>query len=189
LSDEASNSGRQRRGKSRFAPATWIALFLLWVVLSGKFDAFHLLVGLATIAFIAWLQSALVPLRGVGDPRIRGLQLALYIPWLLWQMLLSSIYVARVILWDYEKVDPQLIAFSSKQPSVLHRVILANSITLTPGTLTVDLRGDRFLVHALTPSTAADVLNGRAADKVARLSVDNPQATPESCPTDEFASK
>lgn len=189
MSDDASKSGRERPGKSRFAPATWIALFLLWVVLSGMFDAFHLLVGVATVAFIAWQQTALAPLRGADEPRIRVLRLVLYVPWLMWQMLLSSIYVARVILWDHEKVDPCMIAFSSKQPSVLHRVVFANSITLTPGTLTVDLKDDYFLVHALTPDTAADVLNGRMAEKVAWLSSDNPDAMPEPCSTDEFAGK
>lgn len=184
-----SKNSRKPKGKSRFAPATWIFLVLLWVVLSGKFGAFHLLVGLATVAFIAWQQQALAPLRGPGEPRLRTLRVIGYIPWLLWQMLSSSVYVARVILWDFKKVDPLLIAFSSRQPSEIHRAVLANSITLTPGTLTVDLRDDLFLVHALTPDTARDLLQGRMAEKVARLSVDNPEADPEPCSLDEFPGK
>ncbi|MGC9451277.1 MAG: Na+/H+ antiporter subunit E [Oceanipulchritudo sp.] len=167
---------------SRFSLATWMVLLALWIILSGKLDLFHLGAGVLTVAFINWQQTALRPLRRRGDPVLRARRLLLYIPWLLWQMLLSSVYVAGIILRDPKGIDPRMVAFRSGQPSMLHRVILANSITLTPGTLTVDLKGDRYLVHALTRRTAEEVLEGKLARKVARLSPNQPDATPVNDP-------
>jgi multicomponent Na+:H+ antiporter subunit E len=157
-------------GGSKFAISVWVVLFGLWVVLSGKLDLFHLSVGVITVAAVAWQQYLLQPMRKAGEPRLGFLPVLFYLPWLLWQMILSSLFVARLILRDRDQVDPQVLVFRSDQPSVVHHVILANSITLTPGTLTVDLQGDRYLVHALSGQTAMELLEGTMARKVARLS-------------------
>jgi hypothetical protein len=85
-------------------------------------------------------------------------------------MVLSALLVARLILWDRKSIDPRIVVFRSNQPSVVHHTVFANSITLTPGTLTVDLQGDRYLVHAICERTENDLLNGPMARKVARLS-------------------
>lgn len=177
---KATRSRKSKKGRfnSHFAPITWAVLLGLWVALSGKLDLFHLGAGVVTVIFINWQQTALTPLRKEDDPGFAALRIILYVPWLLWQMLLASIYVAGVILRDPKGIDPSMIAFTSRQPSLVHRVILANSITLTPGTLTVDLKGDRYLVHALTRRTADEVLEGKLARKVARLSPKQPDATP-----------
>jgi multicomponent Na+:H+ antiporter subunit E len=173
-------------GRSYFSVVTWIVLFAFWVTVSGRLDWFHLLVGVATVACVAWLQSRLRPLRNPGDPRLRFVPLLLYIPWLLWQMVVSAVLVARLILWERDRVDPQLFAFRSRQPSVVNHVVFANSITLTPGTITVDLKDDRYLVHALCPETARGVLGGSMARKVAGLNVKGPDAQPERIPVESF---
>lgn len=178
MNADGSPSKKPRSAVSRFAPGTWIVLIGLWIVLSGKFDAFHIGAGILTVALISWQQTALPPLRGGNEPGFKALRLALYIPWLLWQMLVSSVYVAGVILKNPRDIDPRMIRFRSQQPSLLHRVILANSITLTPGTLTVDIQDDRYLVHALTHKTADEVLEGQLARKVSGLSAGQPDATP-----------
>lgn len=177
---KATRSRKSKKGRfnSHFAPITWAVLLTLWVVLSGKMDLFHLSAGVLAVIFINWQQTALTPLRKEDDPGFAALRIILYVPWLLWQMFLSSIYVAGIILRDPKGIDPRMITFTSRQPSLVHRVILANSITLTPGTLTVDLKGDRYLVHALTRRTADEVLEGTLARKVARLSPKQPDATP-----------
>lgn len=161
-------------------------MFALWIILSGKFDVFHLSAGLITIAMVAWLQSLLVPMRKEGEPRIRLLPVLLYVPWLFWQMVLSSLFVARLILWDREHIDPRIVVFRSHQPSVVHHTVFANSITLTPGTLTVDLRGDRYLVHAICERTENELLNGPMARKVARLSAVEADPQPVRIPVKDF---
>ncbi len=168
---------------SRVSPYAVAALFAMWVVLSGKFEAFHLGVGAASVAFVVWLQRGLPSLRG-ADPRLSPLRFVVFVSWLFWQMLLSAIYVARVILFaPRAALDPQFFAFDSPQPSILNRVILANSITLTPGTITVDLDEDRFIIHALSPVTGDDVMTGDMAQRVANLSgvgpIDKPRRLPD----------
>ena len=167
---------------SRISFATIAALFAMWVLLSGKFEAFHLSVGVASVALVVWLQRGLPSLRG-SAPKLVPLRVVVYVFWLVWQMLLSAIYVARVILFaPKDTVDPQFFAFDSSQPSMLNRVILANSITLTPGTITVDLDSERYVIHALTRTTGDDVMTGDMAQRVADLSAVGPIDVPRPLP-------
>lgn len=170
MSSQNSVSRSQSTRRSRFSVATWIMMFALWIILSGKYDVFHLAAGLLTIGVVAWLQSLLVAMRKENEPRLRLIPVLLYLPWLLWQMVVSALYVARLILWDRESIDPRIVVFRSNQPSVVHHTVFANSITLTPGTLTVDLQDDQYLVHAISARTENDLLNGPMARKVAALS-------------------
>ena len=188
MSEESSQAGRREETgeRSSFPLRTWALLFGVWVLLSGKIDAFHLGVGLVVVALLAWMQRGLPALRGPGSSVLRSFRVITYSGWLLAQMVKSALYVAQVVLLKRDEVDPQLIAFRSPQPSTLTAVVFANSITLTPGTLTVDLVGDRYVVHALTPATAKDVMDGEMARRVARLSSDEPISPPESIPVPEF---
>lgn len=186
----AGGSRKSEAGWWRKMPLiAWVLLFLLWVLLSGHLDAFHLGTGFLAVALIAWLHSRLPATPEAQAPGLRSLRVPVYGLWLFWQMILSAIYVARVILNPAKHLDPRMIAFRSKQPSLLSQVILANSITLTPGTLTVDLEDDCYLVHAITPSTADDTLNGSMAGRVARLSCDQPLdvAQPEPVALESFS--
>jgi multicomponent Na+:H+ antiporter subunit E len=162
---------------TRRVPAGWalpILLFLLWVLLSGKLDAFHLVTGALVVAFVVWQKQGLPPLQPPESPRLRSLRLVPYAGWLFWQMLLSAVQVARVVLHPRRHLDPQLVQFRVRHPSLVAGVILANSITLTPGTLTIELQEDRVVVHALTSRAAADLLGGDMARRVARLYTDDP---------------
>jgi len=162
------------QGRTRISRWTILLLMGLWMLLSGKMEAFHLGVGVATIAFVFWQATVLPPLEASGAAQLRFLRLVPYAGWLLWQMLLSAIYVARVVIRPERHLDPQLVEFHSVQPALFSGVILANSITLTPGTLTIDLHENRFVVHALTTKTAREVLDGDMARRVARLFTDEP---------------
>ena len=145
-------------------------LFGLWVLLSGKFDAFHLGVGLISVFGVLWMHAYLPPIESSSTPLLKPFNCLLYFFWLLWEMLQSAFAVSRIILGSSANLaSPKLIAFESKQPSLVQGVILANSITLTPGTLTVDYRDDRYLIHALNDNTAADLLGGEMAKRVRNL--------------------
>ena len=162
-------SARRRRH-----PVALALLFGLWMILSGKLDLFHLAMGLGAVLFVAWQESALVPLEGLEEPPLRPWRVPPYLLWIFGQMVLSSLYVARLTLHPRRHLNPRLVEFQVSQPSLLGRVILANSITLTPGTLTVDLQGDRLTVHTLSPKTTQDVLAGGMARRVGRLFTDDP---------------
>lgn len=83
-----------------------------------------------------------------------------YLLWLLWQIVIANVHVLYLVLHPnmMEKINPRLISFRSNGPNCdFSRYVLANSITLTPGTVTVSLDGEVFLVHALSTETAEGV--------------------------------
>lgn len=158
-------------------PATWVpplCLYVLWVLLSGKFEVYHLGVGLVVVAFVVWQKRGLPELQSPELPRLRYGRVLPYAGWLLWQMMLSAVQVARVVIHPRRHLNPQLIQFQSLQPSLIANVVFAHSITLTPGTLTIELRDKHLVVHALTARTAADLLSGEMARRVAYLYGDEP---------------
>ncbi len=96
-------------------------------------------------------------------------RLLLYAPWLVWEVVKANIDVARRILTPSLPISPRMIKVKAGQQSDLGRVIYANSITLTPGTVSVDVEDDTILVHALTKEAADGVETGEMDRKVTRL--------------------
>jgi len=149
---------------------TFLMLFAFWVLLSGKYDLFHLTLGVLCSLLIAYLTHDLLFANvRVGDARVIVWRFFTYIPWLLCQIVTSNIYVASVVLGPKKLVDPQIIRFKTKLESDISWVTLANSITLTPGTITMDIREGEFFVHALDKKVAADLHAGDMEDKVAHV--------------------
>jgi multicomponent Na+:H+ antiporter subunit E len=130
-------------------------MFVIWVLLSGKFDAFHLALGIISSAIVAYFSADLlfespnIELKGLPGSWIRFVR---YIPWLLYQIFLANLHVLYLTFHPRmtDLIDPRIIKFKSKLQSDLSRVTFANSITLTPGTITVyvTMDGD-FSVHAI----------------------------------------
>ena len=136
------------------------ALFVLWLILSGKFDVFHVAMGAGSALCVALGTRRLLLLppeiaapgaHPVGAMPLRFLG---YVPWLMWEIVVSSLYVAYVVLHPKMPIQPRLLSFKTVFPHVLAKLTLAASITLTPGTVTLDVDGDEFLVHALTDTSA-----------------------------------
>jgi multicomponent Na+:H+ antiporter subunit E len=142
---------------------TTIILVAMWCVLSGKFDAMHLGVGVLTAAAVA----AGVHLR---SPRAMPLlKLVAYLPWLLMQVVKSNVHVARLVLLRFEDVKPRFVRIEPGLRGDRPVTLLGCSITLTPGTVTVDTDGRWLLVHALDASSASDLEEGAMARRVARV--------------------
>jgi len=149
---------------------TFVMLFAFWVLLSGKYDLFHLALGVICSLLIAYLTHDLLFANvRVGDARVIAYRFFTYIPWLLYQIITSNIHVASVVLGPKKLVDPQIIRFKTKLESDISWVTLANSITLTPGTITMDIRDGEFFVHALDKKVAADLNAGDMEDRVAHV--------------------
>lgn len=151
-----------------------LLLTAIWLILSGKFDLIYLFWGLISIAFVMWLSNRLhgLPLaenEPCGTTRINIPRLTVYLVWLVGEIIKSGVYVAYVVLHPKMPIEPMLVRFTSKQPNVLARVILGNSITLTPGTITLDIEGSLFTVHALTRDTEEGLVNGEMETRVAKL--------------------
>ena len=144
--------------------ATAIALFTGWVLLSGKFDAAHLGAGVAisiAIAIATRRLWALSPVFGASAAHpFAGVRWGRYLRYLVvlaWEIVVSASQVAYVVLHPRMPIDPRLVQFRAHLPHALARLTLANSITLTPGTVTIEVEEDEFLVHALTAGSAHGV--------------------------------
>jgi multicomponent Na+:H+ antiporter subunit E len=151
-----------------------VLLSVIWLLLSGKFEPIYLFWGAISVAFVMWMSNRLhsIPLaenEPCGSTRIIIPRLILYILWLLWQIVKSGVYVAYLVLHPRMPIEPMIVRFTSRQPNVLARVTLGNSITLTPGTLTLNIEGSHFTVHALTRDTEEDLVSGVMETRVAKL--------------------
>ena len=142
------------------------ALGGLWLALSGHYDAFHLGLGVVSVGLVIWLNSSG---PATGGMRIKGFRALVYFMWLVMEIVTSALHVARVVLSPKMPLDPSIVRFTSIQPNDAARVILGNSITVTPGTLTLDINGDQFVVHALTKATARALLAGSMQRRVSLL--------------------
>ena len=162
------NNSKNSTGPLPFYESAPLAglLFVFWVILSGKIDTFHLAAGALSSVAIAvatcWLYALSPPLGAAGRhpfwtfPWIR---LVGYVPWLATQIVISSVQVAQIVLSPKMKIRPTVVKFDYPLPHNIARATLANSITLTPGTVTIDVRGDEYVVHALTDDAAEPLLS------------------------------
>jgi multicomponent Na+:H+ antiporter subunit E len=151
------------RSKTHAAVAA-VILTAVWYVLSGRFDLLHFGTGVVTAIVIA------ITFRGVPDTtRVHIGRLVLFLPWLLGQIILSNLRVARSVLSPRMPIRP---TFISQPPGVTGDralTLLGASVTLTPGTLTVDIRQNEIFVHALDSHSAQDMRDGLMAARVARI--------------------
>jgi multicomponent Na+:H+ antiporter subunit E len=149
---------------------SFLILFGLWIVFSGRFDGFHITMGLLCSAIVAALSGDMMftthEMRGILGVWIRFLT---YIPWLMIQIFLANLHVMYLVLHPrmMDLINPKIIEFDSRLKSDYSRTIFANSITLTPGTITVNATVlGRFSVHCIDdPSEQA--LPGRMEEKIA----------------------
>ncbi len=128
-------------------------LFCLWVILSGKFDLFHLSLGVISCLMVTLFSKDLL----FPEPRTAGsfaiwIRFIRYIPWLLYQIFMANLHVLYLVFHPkmMDLIDPQIFRLQSSLKGDLALVTFANSITLTPGTITVYVSIDgTFTVHAL----------------------------------------
>ena len=132
---------------------TFFILFCLWVILSGKFDLFHLSLGVISCIMVTLFSKDLL----FPEPRTAGsfgtwIRFIRYIPWLLYQIFVANLRVLYLVFHPkmMDLIDPQIFRFQSRLKGDLSLVTFANSITLTPGTITVYVSiNGIFTVHAL----------------------------------------
>ncbi|MCF8481494.1 MAG: Na+/H+ antiporter subunit E [Rhodospirillum sp.] len=142
-------------------------LYVLWLLLSGYWTD-GLLLSLGAVSTVLCVLTArrmgIVDREGV--PIRQAIRAVTYWPWLAWQVILSNITVAKIILNPKLPISPTLAIVPYTQKTDLGQVIFANSITLTPGTISVDMALDGILVHALEGSGIDDLMEGEMDRRV-----------------------
>ena len=130
----------------------WAILFAIWLLLSAQtqhLEVLFVIFGVFTCTVAVWICMRM----GVVDRESVPVHLAgravLYVPWLVWEVFRSNLRIARIILSPRVRVDPSIVHFRASQRTDLGRFIYANSITLTPGTVTTGIVGDDMEVHAI----------------------------------------
>lgn len=138
-----------------------VYLFVLWIVLSGMLDVFHLTEGLVCAVLIARLSLFYEPAPSIFGrlPEIPGIAWrgAKYCVWLLGRIFLAAIHVAKLILSRSIPITPEIIKHKTILKSDLEKVIFAHSITLTPGTITADITGETMTIHRLDEPSSDDI--------------------------------
>lgn len=135
-------------------------LAAVWLLLSGMLSPLFLLLGAASIGIVLWLAARMDVADQEGVPVSLGLRTFAYWPWLIKEIALSNLDVTRRILSPRLPVSPVEFRVTARQATPLGRTIFANSITLTPGTVSMTINGDSILVHALTEEGRDALLAG-----------------------------
>ena len=147
--------------------ALFASLIAFYGMLSGQFHSFYLMMaGVVSAAAITALAKQLRILDDEGLPLRYWLRTALYLPWLMWQVILANIDVAKQVWRPSLDISPRMIRVPHELETAYGIATYANSITLTPGTVTVEIGEREFLVHALTKQAADDLLSGEMHRRV-----------------------
>lgn len=141
-------------------------LYALWLLLSGYFEPLLLALGLGSVFVVVFTAMRMDVVDHEGHPIHMSWRALLYWPWLAMEIVKSNIDVARVIISPRLPIQPTVFKIKASQVTELGHVILANSITLTPGTVTLALHDGDLDIHALTEAAKEGLLNGQMDRRV-----------------------
>jgi len=166
----------------------FMVLFVFWLLLSGRYQAKYIILGVISAALVTFLSNDLfyAVLQRDEQVGIKTRQVLrqiwhflLYIPWLLVQIVLANVQVAYIVLQPRMPIEPGLLLFRTRMRKGMARVTLANSITLTPGTITASLEDDSYIIHNLKPPLASSLVDGTMQNKVAHIYLEEEYPKPE----------
>lgn len=139
-------------------------LVVFWLLLSGHYTPMLVSFGIGSSALVVYLAMRMDVVDHEGVPLQLGGRFWRYLPWLMKEIFVSNVAVAKIILHPKLPISPITVVFHGSQKTDIGRFIYANSITLTPGTITTGSDGQDFAIHVLT-STDVD---GREEDEMDR---------------------
>jgi multicomponent Na+:H+ antiporter subunit E len=157
---------RSRPISSAFLFLKAMALFVFWIFLSASFEWIHLGLGLIFSFAVAWVNSG----HSLFVPKFRlWLRILLYLPWLFYKIIQSSIHLSKLILNPALPIAPQLISVDTQLRHHAAVVLLGNSITLTPGTITAEVDRSTLIVHAIDSVSSEEITSKQIELKIADI--------------------
>ena len=161
-------------------------LFAFWLILSGKFEAKYLIFGVVSAALVTFITQDLLQPEEKPRKKSRSAppfktawRFFSYFAWLVYEILQANIQVTYLVLHPKLPIDPGLLRFRTRLQSKVGHIVLANSITLTPGTITVDLTEGTYLVHALVPGAAGSLLEAKMQSRLEAIFGEPEESQPE----------
>lgn len=146
-----------------------VALFTFWYLLSGHNELMLLILGVLSCLIVVWIALRMDVIDHESHPIHLSARLPGYWLWLLWEIVKANFTVARIVWSPRPPISPRVIRVTPSQQTDLGRVIYANSITLTPGTVSIHVEHTHIDVHALTATLAEDLAHGIMDRRVTRL--------------------
>lgn len=142
-----------------------ITLFFLWLVLSASYELIHVVMGIVIAAILVWIN----PKAASSSRKFSWLSAIGYIPWLFARVLKSGFHVSKLILDPALPIKPELLHHKTNLRSDGELVVLGNSITLTPGTITIEVAPGELIVHSIDAPSQGDLVSGILDNKIGRL--------------------
>ena len=153
---------------------TFLLLMGFWIFFSGQFDVFHVTLGVLSCLFITIISSSFYftnRSKGFGNRLAETARIPGYLIWLVWEIVLSNVHILKLALTpgDIKGLDPSLVRVKTGLKTDYGKYILANSITLTPGTITIDIDGDELLIHSISKHTKLGVEEETMERKISKV--------------------
>ncbi len=146
-----------------------VVLAIVWLLLSGHYTGLLLGLGALSCLFVAWIAHRMEVIDHEGHPIHISWRAPGYWLWLGWEIVKASLDVTRRVLDPRLPISPTVLSVAPSQKTDLGRVTYANSITLTPGTVTLSLSENEVEVHALSREGAEALKEGTMDRQVTRF--------------------
>jgi multicomponent Na+:H+ antiporter subunit E len=150
----------------KYTVSLFLVLLAVWLGWSGHYTPLLIALGLISIVGVLAIGHRMRVVDHESAPIEMALRVLAYIPWLLWQIFKANIHVGLCILNPRLPISPRIVQTPASQRGDMGRVIYANSITLTPGTVSLSVDPESILVHALTEEAALGLAEGEMDRRV-----------------------
>jgi multicomponent Na+:H+ antiporter subunit E len=147
----------------------FLSLAAFWLINSGHYSALMLSLGALSIALVVYIAHRMDVVDHESQPFHLSMKLPGYFLWLLKELVVSNIAVVKHIWLGNKSISPTFTTITASQKTDMGKVIYANSITMTPGTVAVSLMGDKIMVHALVKENIDALKTGEMDRRVSRL--------------------
>ncbi len=146
-----------------------LTLFATWLLLSGVYTPLFIFLGVLSCAIVVVIALRMEVIDRESHPVHLSMSLPGYWLWLGKEIVLANIDVTKRILSPGQAINPSVFRVKAGQDDELGKVIYANSITLTPGTVTIDIDDDDLVIHALSETSRDDLESGEMDRRVTAL--------------------
>ncbi|NKB58584.1 MAG: hypothetical protein GKS00_19820 [Alphaproteobacteria bacterium] len=146
-----------------------LTLFATWLLLSGVYEPFFIFLGVLSCVIVVAIALRMEVVDRESHPVHLSMILPIYWLWLGKEIVLANIDVTKRILSPRLNINPTVFRVQASQGDELGKVIYANSITLTPGTVTIDIDDDDLVIHALSETSKGDLETGEMDRRVTAL--------------------
>ena len=154
---------------NRHTITLFLCLTLFWLLNSGHYSALILSLGLASIILVLMISHKMDVIDHESQPLYLTPIIFSYYFWLIKEIIKANITVVKHIWLGKDSISPQVKTIKISQKTDMGKVIYANSITLTPGTVAIDLQGDEIIVHALLANDMKSLENGEMDARISKL--------------------